>query len=138
MKIKLKFWEPDYYVNEKKGTVTCVLKFRLDSVDSSQKDVDAYHAVRCMAESVYGENNPISYRYSIAETAKLDPNDTFDVEIGKKVARAKAESSAYKFCSKILTKSIEKFTFNLASAASEFIEKASGVVRHNRRYLDQF
>lgn len=138
MKFKLKFWEPDYYVNEKKGTVTCVLKFRLDSVDSSQKDKDAYHAVRCMTESVYGEDNPISYRYSVTETAKLDPKDTFDAEIGKKVARAKAESNAYRFCSKILTKSIEKFTFNLASATSEFIEKASGVVRHNRRYLDQF
>lgn len=138
MKFKLKFWEPDYYVNEKKGTVTCVLKFRLDGVTGSQKDEEAFRAVRYMAESVYGENNPISYRYSIAETAKLDPKDTFDVEIGKKVARAKAESSAYKFCSKILTKSIEKFTFNLASAASEFIGKASGVVIHNKRYIDQF
>lgn len=138
MKFKLKFWDPDYYVNEKKGTVTCVLKFRLDSVDSSQKDEDAFKAVRYMTESVYGEDNPISYRYSITETAKLDPKDTFDVEIGKKVARARAESSAYRFCSKILTKSIEKFTFNLASAASKFIEKASGVVRHNKHYIDQF
>ena len=138
MKFKLKFWDPDYYVNEKKGTVTCVLKFRLDSVDSSQKDEDAFKAVRYMTESVYGEDNPISYRYSITETAKLDPKDTFDVEIGKKVARAKAESSAYKFCSKILTKSIEKFTFNLAGAAADFIEKATGVVIHNKRYLSQF
>lgn len=138
MKFKLKFWEPDYYVNEKKGTVTCVLKFRLDSVIGGKKDEDAFRAVRYVTESVYGEDNPISYRYSITETAKLDPKDTFDAEIGKKVARAKAESSAYRFCSKILTKSIEKFTFNLAGAASEFIEKASGVVIHNKRYLSQF
>ena len=138
MKFKLKFWEPDYYVNEKKGTVTCVLKFRLDGVNGSQKDEDTFRAVRYMTESVYGENNPISYRYSVAETAKLDPKDTFDVEIGKKVARAKAESSAYRFCSKILTKSIEKFTFNLASAAADFVKKASGVVIHNKRYLSQF
>ena len=138
MKFKLKFWEPDYYVNEKNGTVTCVLKFRLDGVAGSQKDEDVFSAVRCMTESVYGGNNPISYRYSITETAKLDPKDTFDAEIGKKVARAKAESSAYRFCSKILTKSIEKFIFNLAGATSEFIGKASGVVRHNKRYIDQF
>lgn len=138
MKFKLKFWEPNYYVNEKKGTVTCVLKFILVGASDSQKDEDVFRAVRYMTESVYGENNPISYSYSVTETAKLDPNDTFDAEIGKKVARAKAESSAYKFCSKILTKSIEKFTFNLADAASEFIEKASGVVSHNKRYLSQF
>ena len=104
MKFKLKFWEPNYYVNEKNGTVTCVLKFRLDGVIGSQKDEDAFRAVRYMTESVYGENNPISYSYTITETAKLDPKDTFDAEIGKKVARAKAESSAYRFCSKILTK----------------------------------
>ena len=138
MKFKLKFWEPVYYVNEKKGTVTCVLEFKLDSVGSSQKDKDAFRAVRYMTELVYGDNNPISCLYSVTETAKLDPKDTFDAEIGKKVARAKAESSAYRFCSKILTKSIEKFTFNLAGAAADFIEKASGVVRHNKRYLEQF
>lgn len=138
MKLKLKFWEPEYYVNEKKGTVTCILKFRMDGVKGSQKDEDAFQAVRHMADSVYGEHNPISYRYSVTETAKVDPKDTFDAEIGKKVARAKAESSAYRFCSKILTKSIEKFTFNLASAAAEFVKKASGVVVHNKRYLSQF
>ena len=138
MKFKLKFWDPDYYVNEKKGTVTCVLNFILVGVNSSQKDKDVFRAVRYMAESVYGDNNPISYSYSVTETAKLDPKDTFDAEIGKKVARAKAESSAYKFCSKILTKSIEKFTLNLASAAAEFVKKASGVVVHNKRYLSQF
>lgn len=138
MKFKLKFWEPDYYVNEAKGTVTCVLKFRLGGVIGSKKDEDAFKAVRYVTESVYGEDNPISYNYSVTETAKLDPKDTFNAEIGKKVARAKAESSAYKFCSKILTKSIEKFTFNLASAAANFIKKASGVVVHNKRYLEQF
>ena len=138
MKFKLKFWEPNYYVNEKKGTVTCVLKFILVGVSGSQKDEDVFRAVRYMTESVYGENNPISYSYSVTETAKLDPKDTFNAEIGKKVARAKAESSAYKFCSKILTKSIEKFTFNLAGAAADFVKKASGVVIHNKRYLDQF
>ena len=138
MKFKLKFWEPNYYVNEKKGTVTCVLKFILVDASDNQKDKDVFRAVRCMTESVYGENNPISYSYSVTETARLDPKDTFDAEIGKKVARAKAESSAYKFCSKILTKSIEKFTFNLAGAAADFIEKATGVVIHNKRYLSQF
>ena len=130
MNFKLSFDDPKFFVNEKKGIVTCVMHCYLKGTDWALVD---------MANRVIGDkDNPISHGFTVTATANTDPQDTFDVEIGKKVSRAKAESMAYSFMSKSLTRIVEKYCCELAEGTTEFIGKAIGVIEHNNRYISQF
>ena len=131
MKFKLSFDEPDFFVNEEKGVVTCVMDCYLKGVDS---------VLNAMANNVYGyyNHNPIVSTFTITASAKLDPQDKFDKEKGKKVARAKAESKAYKRISKSFCHVIEKYCEKLGNDLAEFETKAVGVIEHNDRYIGQF
>lgn len=132
MKFKLSFNEPDFFVNEEKGVVTCVMDCYLKGVDQ---------VLNHMANNVYGyynHDNPIGGNFTITASAKLDPQDKFDKEKGKKVARAKAESKAYKRISKSLLHVIEKYCEKLGNNLAEFETKALGVIEHNDRYIKQF
>jgi hypothetical protein len=137
MKIKLSFGSPEYFVNESNKTVTCKLSFRLNPSDGTR--YNSYcHALLELSDAVLKEEESIRDRWTVAETAKLDPADTFDVETGKKVARAKAESSAYKFMANKIAKVINGSYNVIACACEEFIEKAAAVKNHNDEYLSQF
>jgi hypothetical protein len=137
MKIKLSFGLPEYFVNESNNTVTCKLSFRLNPSDGTR--YNSYcNALFYLSDAVLKEEESIRDSWTIAETAKLDPDDTFDVEIGKKVARAKAESSAYKFMAKKIAKIIDGSYNVIVDSCEQFIEKAAGVKRHNDEYLSQF
>jgi hypothetical protein len=91
-----------------------------------------------LSDAVLKEEESIRDGWTVAETAKLDPADTFDIETGKKVARAKAESKAYKFMAKKIAKIIDGSYDVIVCACKQFIEKAAGVKRHNDEYLSQF
>lgn len=137
MKIKLSFGSPEYFVNESNNTVTCKLSFRLNPSDGTR--YNSYcDALFNLSDAVLKEEETLRYSWTIAETAKLDPADTFDVETGKKVARAKVESSAYKFIANKVAKIINSGYDVIACACEQFIEKAAGVKRHNDEYLSQF
>ena len=137
MKIKLSFGSPEYFVNESNNTVTCKLSFRLNPSDGTR--YNSYcNALFDLSDAVLKEEESIRDSWTIAETAKLDPDDTFDVEIGKKVARAKAESTAYKFMAKKIAKIIDNSYNVIVNSCEQFIEKAAGVKRHNDEYLSQF
>lgn len=137
MKIKLSFGSPEYFVNESNNTVTCKLSFRLNPSDGTR--YNSYcKALFNLSDAVLKEEDSIGDSWFITETAKLDPADTFDVETGKKVARAKAESSAYKFMAKRISKIIDKSYNVIVNSCEQFIEKAAGVKRHNDEYLSQF
>ena len=63
--------------------------------------------------------------------ATASPEDTFNLEIGKKIALARAESNLYTEAKKVLNDVI-KSTERTLKDAYEFCEKASGVRRHNK------
>ena len=130
MRFKLSFDEPKFFVNEKMGIVTCVMHCYLKGQDWAMKE---------MGDVIDGyKDNPISHGFTITEIAHLDPQDTFDVEIGKKVARAKAESSAYRYMTKSLIRVVGKYCNMLSDGLNAFGEKAAGVIAHNKRFLEQF
>ena len=137
MKIKLSFGSPEYFVNESNNTVTCKLSFRLNPSDGTR--YNSYcNALFELSDAVLKEEESIRDGWTIAETAKLDPADTFDAETGKKVARAKAESTAYKFMAKKIAKVIDNSYNVIVGSCEQFIEKAAGVKHHNDKYLSQF
>ena len=135
MKLKLSFNEPTFYVNESKKTVTCVMGYRL-----RVKGNDALAAAIHLVSGAYLDNdeNAIRYPFVVSSTAKLNPLDKFDVETGKKVARAKAESLAYKHISRTLNRSIGKFVRESAELCAEFNCKAFNVCAHNDEYISKF
>lgn len=138
MKIKLSFAEPEFYVNKAKRTVTCVLKYKMRSTTDSRYN-NLWSALRYMSDHVLNDDdNVLRYEFIATETAVADPMDEFDVEKGKKIARAKAEASAYKYTAKALYKVIGEALNVLTESSAEFISKASIVSKHNKEYIDTF
>lgn len=120
--IKISVKKQIYYVNEKKKTVGCRIWFSVNGPDCVLTALDWFSD---------------KFNWDITAEAHLNPVDNFDVEIGKKVARAKAESMAYTYVSKIF----EDITFKMYKAVNSFMkfgEKANGVIEHNERYLKSF
>lgn len=116
--IKLTFGRPNYYVNEKEGTVKCRVSYHL------QVPYDAD-----------GELFIAPEKYSsVTAIAKCGAGDKFNAEVGKKVARAKAESRAYSRCANHLAKDMER-SFMRLTILNNFIEKAYDCVEHNNKYL---
>lgn len=132
---KLSFEEPKYYVNEEKETVTCVLYYRLLG---NQK---LMRLVRCMgAEFLESEacSNPFITGFKACYSVKPCLGDKFDAEIGKKVSRAKAESAAYKYMANLLRRMFQHYSDMYNDMYDSFYVKASSVVDHNDRYLEQY
>ena len=109
--------ETKFFVNEEKKTVVCKMSAYL-VIPNAFANVD-----------VWGN------RFNVKAIAKCCPGDVFNEEIGKRIARAKAESKAYKyaieFSKGIMTQLIEaKAMFN------NFIEKGNKSIEHNTKYID--
>ena len=129
-KFKLSFQEPTYFVNEEKQIVTCVVKYTLNASDWNI--TRALSLIDNQRDPIFGN---VMTSYSVA---KLDPTDTFDVDKGKRVARAKAESKAYDKVSQKMVKMFCEFMDDTVDEMNTFCEKANGVVEHNSRYLEGF
>ena len=92
-----------------------------------------------MSDHVLTEDtNVLRYGFRVTETAVARPEDEFDVEKGKKIARAKAEASAYKHAAKTLYKVMGEALKVLTDSSAEFIAKASIVCKHNKEYIETF
>lgn len=129
-KFKLSFQEPTYFVNEEKQIITCVVKYTLNASDWNV--TRALSLIDNQRDPIFGN---VMTSYSVA---KLDPTDTFDVDKGKRVARAKAESKAYDKVSQKMVKMFCEFMDDTVDEMNAFCEKANGVVEHNTRYLEGF
>ena len=70
---KITFIEEDYQVNKKKGTVHCFLRCKMPNTLFNDREFRTFLG-----------------------TAQVCDKDTFDEELGKKIARTKAEFKAYK------------------------------------------
>ena len=70
---KITFTEEDYQVDKKKGTVHCFLRCKMPNTLFNDREFRTF-----------------------VGTARVCGNDPFDEELGKKIARTKAELKAYK------------------------------------------
>ena len=75
--------------------------------------------------------------YEVTAEARLAAGDTFDLETGKKIARAKAESMAYRKLWGCLSRLSDRM-LNVLDCIDEFGYKAEAVVNHNDEYLATF
>ena len=120
--IKISITNTTYYVNTKANTVGCRLSFNIKGPDNTIDIISLLFDHDC---------------YEVTAEARLNPEDNFDYEIGKKVARAKAESMAYKRVSRMLVRIAYKMNEAMMSFG-EFIDKAERVIIHNDKYLAKF
>ena len=83
------------------------------------------------------EMDPFIYGESVG-IAKCSPEDTFDVEKGKKIAVARAESHAYISANTTIGKrlqALKTLTGTIEEMTEGFNEKSIDVVDHNNRYI---
>lgn len=115
--LKLQFRDITYKVNEKKGVVVALAYFRTPL---------------CMEAGVNQCINTIG-------KAKLNKSagDTFNIEVGKKIARAKAEKEAFiQFRTMLL--SYEKKVFQARLNIAEAIITMSSHIEHQKEYIKSF
>lgn len=132
---KLSFEEPKYYVNEEKQLVTCVLNFHLLGNQKLMRLVRLMGAEFLESETC---SNPFLTGFKVHYSAKPSHGDEFNVEIGKKVSRAKAESRAYRYMANLLRRMFNQYSNMYNDMYDSFYVKASSVIDHNDRYLEKF
>lgn len=117
--IKIRFFNPEFYINEKKQTVTCKLYFR----------AEAPYIIRALTKCCMSK--------TVIATATLKHNDVFNVNVGKKIALAKAENMAYSIVNNLITDAYKNI-LNVTKAISDFRYKATRVKEHNIEYMKKF
>lgn len=132
--MKLSFYETTYYINETKKTVTCKVRCSLTADDKLMEMLSCLTWFADKDVTALREGGPLEF----VATAYTDPVDNFDVEIGKKIARAKAESMAYQDVRHTLIKAHRKYDEYTRYEIWDFIAKAEEVNGHNCEYLKQF
>ena len=106
-----------FFVNEKKGIVTCVITADLDTPTRWESPVD------------------ISWRhFKGIGSAKCRPDDTFDVERGKRIALAKAENNIYNKAAQFLNEQLRHLFF-FVEKITDFNAKRMQCCSHNNDYI---
>lgn len=117
---KLSFDKEDtqFYVNEKKKSVTC--------------------KVTCVLHVPYSWESPVHIPwkcFNITATTKCCDSDVFDVERGKRIAMAKAENKAYSQAASYLFEQLKHLMF-FQTSIYKFLEKTDHQCAHNEEYID--
>lgn len=115
--LKLQFRDITYKVNEKKGVVVALANFR------TPLSMEA------------GANQCIN-TIGIARL-NMSARDTFNIEVGKKIARAKAEKEAFIQFRTMLLKYEDKL-FQARLEMSKAIDTISSHIEHQKEYIKSF
>lgn len=120
--VKLSVHDTIFYVNPKTNAVGCKLYFSIKGPADLISAIEAYADVDC---------------YEVTAEAHVAPGDTFDIEVGKKIARAKAETMAYRNIWGCLQRIAARMV-NVLNYIDDFGYKVESVVEHNDNYLATF
>lgn len=124
--IKIQFDKPIYAVDEKNGVVVCTLRYKADAPPTVIFAADS---------TIYG--SPWRTTQTVKTVARVKNNDSFDVNVGKKVSLAKAENLAYSHVNE-WAKTAFKLLCGASDAIVEFSRKAKKVREHNVEYMKKF
>lgn len=122
--MKLQVITTEFFVNEKKKSVTCVITGALH-ITNMEIDIDFYvpKSNNCLDRSVWVEPDRIqNYNYfRIASTTKCKEGDTFDPIKGRKIAKQKARIRMYKEATKLCYEAYRVFVSELTNDMDRFI-----------------
>lgn len=111
---KITFIGEDYQVKKEKGIVRCFLRCKMPNTLFNEREFRTFLG-----------------------TAQVCGNDTFDEEIGKKIARSKAEIKAYKAYEKQLIKLVKSIS-NYIQIIGKEMKKARLNYLNSVHYLDNY
>ena len=124
--IKIKFFKPVYNVDEKNGVVVCTLKYKVDAPST---------IIFASESTIHG--SPRHMIQTVKTVARVKNDDSFDVNVGKKVSLAKAENQAYSYVNE-WAKTAFKSLCGASDAIVEFSRKTRKVREHNVEYMKKF
>ena len=116
--------EPEYYINEKKRTVTCKLRAEMLGPEEISSGWISPKYISFPFETMVS-----------TATARCHKDDKFDIERGKRVALSKAENELYSMASLKVSEVAEKLDF-LRTACNDFFKKSIRCQAHNIDYID--
>lgn len=122
--IKLVFDAPQYTIAENNNAVICHLTCKIEAPEALKYGYECYN--------LYPLERTVYKGVAIAKD-----NDAFDVNVGKKVALAKAENQAYRRFANYLSR-FYKTLNDAADAIKAFDAKSKKVVNHNISYMRKF
>ncbi len=124
--IKIRFEKPIYNVDEKNGVVVCTLRYKVNAPATVMfaSEATIHNSLRHMPQT-------------IKTVARVKNNDSFDVNVGKKVSLAKAENLAYSHVNE-WAKTAFKSLCSASDAIVEFSKKTKKVREHNVEYMKKF
>ena len=113
-RIKIKFDEPEFFVNEEKKTVACKLRGAINMPEGTYRVWEDF--------------------FNILATAECSPEDEFDIEKGKRIALAKAENKIFKRARRSLQylKNDLEYTVNLIAG---YEINSQSYIDHNEEYI---
>lgn len=127
--IKLKIAKESTIVDEKNNRVIHIINWELE--------------IPGLMDDFFWNMIKASNTYKLCGKAKgvavCHPEDKFNVEIGKKMARAIAESNAYHNAATIISRrlfQLSKVVRQMSNIGTDFIVRASNIKLHNKKYQD--
>lgn len=96
MKSNLKIEKIDYHVNEEKRTVACILICNMQLRKHPAFEMHFYSQWRKRMPKV-----DCNGEFTVSATAKCSEDDTFDVEVGKRIAESRAKQKAFKIAGRV-------------------------------------
>lgn len=123
---KLSIYDIEYHINRKKKRIGCHISYRLKG---DPKFIGMlYGFIRLTSD-------PMEWELTAYTQTSL--GDEFNVDSGMKIARAKAESMAYRRVKNLLGRFVE-FDYDFTLKAVEFANKAYDTIDHNEEYISKF
>lgn len=119
-KFKFDNCDQHFFVNAEKRIVVCKL---IGCLTGPERDRWNYPSFNCAILTATGK-------------AVCSSNDTFDVNVGKKIALAKAENAIYTKACHIIDEEIIKCN-TYVEMLEPFFDKANKVIMHNLDYIEK-
>lgn len=125
--VKLVFNTPEFFVNEDKRTVACKVRFDVRTPKGNYTDGHLFNYAEladdwfCVGTDVVG-------------VAHCSENDVWDVNVGCKMAKARAEEKAYRLVLGSVRKSVKELE-ELVAVGKDFIAAAENNCKHNEEYI---
>lgn len=130
MKSRVEIYKTNFFINEEKKVVTCVIiaDMNLDKLDYA----DSLFIHRRIFKQLGINNSRVVQEVGIA---KCNPLDVFNIEKGKKIAESRAKQQLFKKISK-LYEFINDEILNISSYYDELSETCLNIAQNEIDYLE--
>lgn len=128
--IRLSFDRPQFKTEG--NTITCRLNYAI--VNNPRYNFDEMTGAFVSGVKVGDVKGSARTRSSVG-VARCSANDEFDKTTGRRIAQARAEAAAYADA-RNLVRSHRAMLMRAISETDEFIDKASGVITHNKSFVN--